>query len=63
MKMLPQIIDCEILENSQENVFDGVYFNKVASVQCTDSNSALNRLHHRFVLEYIPENGEQAFNP
>ena len=57
MKMLPQIIDCEILENSLENVSDGVYFSNVASLHCADCNSALNRLHHRLFLEYIPENG------
>ena len=34
MKMLRKIIDCESFENSQESVYDGVYFNKVASLQC-----------------------------
>ena len=60
--MLPQRTDCEILENSQENVCDAVYFSKVASLHCTDCNSALNKLHHRFFLEemlkimYLQEN-------
>ena len=36
MTMLGNIIDCQSFKNSQENVYDGVYFSKVASQQCTD---------------------------
>ena len=42
-------------ESFPENVYDVVYSGKVASVQCTDSRSTLNRLHHRFFLEYVPK--------
>ena len=36
MTILRKIIDCQSFKNSQENVQDGVYFSKVASLQCTD---------------------------
>ena len=36
MTMLRRIIDCQSFKNSQENVSDGVYFSKVASLQCVD---------------------------
>ena len=55
MKMLRKIIDCESLESSQENVYDGVSFSKVASLQCSDCNLALKRTHHRFFLKYVPK--------
>ena len=48
MKILRKILDCKSFENSQENVSDGVYFSKAASVQCTDCISTINRLHSRF---------------
>ena len=52
MNVLRKIIDCESLKNSQENVKDGVYFSKVASLlQCTDCTSNINRLHRRIFLE------------
>ena len=55
MKMLRKNVYSKSLKNSQENVFDGVYFSKVASLQFIDCNSTVNRLHHRFSLEYVPE--------
>ena len=51
--MLQKIINCESLENSQENIYDGSYSGKVASLQRTDCNSTISRLQHRFFLEYI----------
>ena len=48
MKMLRKIIDCKSLGISQEYVQDGVYFGKVTRLQCTDCNSIIKRLHHRF---------------
>ena len=38
-------------ERFPENVYDVVYSGKVACLQCTDSRSNLNRLHHGFFLE------------
>ena len=45
-------IDCEILENSRENIYDGVYFSKVARLQCKDSNCTISRLPKRFCSKY-----------
>ena len=36
MTMLRKIIDCQSFKSSQKNVQDGVYFSKVASLQCVD---------------------------
>ena len=36
MKMLQKIINNEYLENYQKKVYDGVFFNKVAYLYCTD---------------------------
>ena len=55
-KILRKIINCESLENSQENAYDGKYSTKVTNLQCTDYNSTISRLHHRFFSEYVPEN-------
>ena len=41
MKMLLKIIDGKKLEISQENVYEGVSFSKVANLQCSDCNFAL----------------------
>ena len=46
MKMLRKRFNCESFENSQENVSDGVYFSKAASLQCT---------HNRFFSEDVPK--------
>ena len=53
MKMLRKIMDCESFRSSQENLLDGVYFCKVASLQCTDCTSTINRLYHRFFSENV----------
>ena len=47
-----KIIDCKSLNNFQENFYDGVYFSKVARLQCKDSSYTLSRLHQRFSSEY-----------
>ena len=54
MMMLHKIIDCQSLEISQENFYDGVSFSKVATLclQCLDCNFAIKRAHRRFFLEY-----------
>ena len=51
--MLRKVIDCKGFKNSQENIEDGVYFSKVASLQCNDCTFTINRLHHRFFLENV----------
>ena len=43
-----KIINCENLENHQENVYDKLYSSKFASLQCTGYNSTISRLYHRF---------------
>ena len=55
MKMLGKITDCESLEISQENFYDGVSFSKVTNLQCLDCNFSVKRTHHRFFLEYVPK--------
>ena len=47
MEMLRKIIDGKSLEISQENVYEGVSFSKVTSLQCSDCN--------RYFLEYVPK--------
>ena len=37
--MLQNKIDCKSLETSQENICNGVYFNKGASLKCRDCNT------------------------
>ena len=37
--MLRKIINYQSLENSQENVFDGVSFSKTTRLECTDCNA------------------------
>ena len=53
--MIQKIIDCESLENLQENVYDGVCFSKVPHLQRTDFHSTISRLHHRTFLEFVPK--------
>ena len=55
MKMLRKIIECESFKNSQENIQGGLYLSKIASLQCTDWTSTINRLHHRFFSESLPK--------
>ena len=50
-----KITNCESLENSRENVYDGAYFSKVARLQCKDSNCTICRLQQRFSSEYAPK--------
>ena len=54
--MLRKIIDCESLENFPKKVFDGVCFNKIASLSCTNCSSTITRIHRRFFSEYVPKN-------
>ena len=55
--MLWKMIDCleSNLESSQENVYHGVYFRRVANLQCTYCNSTISGIYHRFLLEYVPK--------
>ena len=55
MKMLRKIIDCESLEISQENVYDGVSFSKVKSLLHSDYNFTIKRTYHRFILQCVPK--------
>ena len=48
MEMLRKISDCESLENFPKNVYDGVCFNKLASLYCANCNCTTTRIHHRF---------------
>ena len=53
--MLRKIIDNKSLKISQKNVYEGVPFNKVANLQCSDCNFAIKIAHHRYFLEYAPK--------
>ena len=55
MEMLRKIIDGKSLEISQKNVYEGVSFSKVTSLQCSDSNFAIKLDHHRYLLENVPK--------
>ena len=48
--MLRKIIDCE---SSEEKLYDGVTFSKLASQQCSKQSLAIKRTHHRFQWEYL----------
>ena len=54
--MLRKISDCESLENFPKNVYDGVCFNKIASLYCANYNSTITRIHQRLFSEYVPKN-------
>ena len=56
MMIFRNIIDCKSLESSQDNLYNGVYFSKVASPQCIDCNLSINRICHIFFSEYVPKN-------
>ena len=45
----------ESFENSRASVYEGVYFSKVAMLQCEDSNFTTSRLNQRFSLEHDPK--------
>ena len=51
--MLWKINDCESLEISQENFYDGISFYKNTNLQCSDCNFAIKRTHQGFFLEYL----------
>ena len=54
--MLRKIIDGKSLEISQKSVYEGVSFNKVTNLQCSDCKFAIKIAHHRFLfLEYLPK--------
>ena len=55
MKMLGKITDCESLEISHGNFYDGVSFSKVKNLQCSGCNFSIKRTHRRFLLEYVPK--------
>ena len=54
MEILRKIIDCKSLENYQGNFYGGVSFSKVISLQFSDCNFAIKRIH-RFFLGNIPK--------
>ena len=55
MKMLGKTTDCDSLEISHENFYDGVSFSKVKNIQSSGCNFSIKRTHHRFFLEYVPK--------
>ena len=55
MEILRKIIDCKSLENYQGNFYGGVSFSKVISLQFSDCNFAIKRIHHRFFLGNVPK--------
>ena len=55
MEILRKIIDCKSLENFQGNIYGGVSFSRVTSLQFSGCNFAIKRIHHRFFLEKIPK--------
>ena len=55
MEMLRKIIDYESLENFPKNLYNGVCFNKIASLRCTNCNCIITRIHQKLFLEYVPK--------
>ena len=55
MEILKKKIDCKSLKNSQGNFYGAVSFSKVISLQFSDCNFAIKRIHHRFFLENVPK--------
>ena len=49
-------IGCQSLKNFPKNVYDGVCFNKIASLCCTNCNPTITRIHHRIFSEDVPQN-------
>ena len=48
-------IDCKSLKNSQGNFYGGVSFSKVISLQFSDCNFAIKKIHHRFFSGNAPK--------
>ena len=44
------------LENFPKNVYDGVSFNKIARLCCTNCNSTMTNIDQRFFSEYVSKN-------
>ena len=62
MEILRKIIDCKSLENSQGNFYGGVSFSRVVSLQFSDCNFAIKRIHHIFFLgNVLKKNKESPF--
>ena len=55
MEILRKIIDCKSSENSQGNLYGGASFSRVVSLQFSDCNFAVKRIHHRFFLGNVPK--------
>ena len=55
MEILRKIIECKSLENSRGNFYGGVSFSKVISLQFSDWNFAIKRIHHGSFLANVPE--------
>ena len=55
MEILRKIIDWKILENSQGNFYGLVSFSKDLSLQFSDCNFTIKRIHYRFFLGNIPK--------
>ena len=55
MEILRKIIDCKSLKNSQGNFYGGVSFSKVISLQFSDCNFAIKKIHHRFFSGNAPK--------
>ena len=50
---IKKIIDCESFQKFYGNASDGVYFSKVASLQCADGKSTIKILHRILLLAYV----------
>ena len=55
MEILRKATDCKSLENSLGNFYGGGSFSKVISLQFSDCNFAIKRIHHRFFWRNIPK--------
>ena len=51
--MLRKIIECESLDISQENFYDGVSFSKAASLHCSGCNFTIQKTHYRLFVKYV----------
>ena len=52
--MLQKTINVKDLKLLKKTSYKGVYFGKIASLQCTDYISAFNKLYHIFFQESVP---------
>ena len=55
MEILRKIIDCKSLKNSQGHFYGGVSISRVISLQFSNCNFAVKRIHHRFFLGNVPK--------